>query len=83
VANVSVGLERIPTAFLSVSLSEADAEDTSAPPERRAQAAADVERMIDISAKRRDAVPLASKPWLARFCRRYTIPFAILDEASR
>src|SRR5689334_19587012 len=40
-------LERIPTAFLSVSLSAAGAEDASAPPEKRAQAAADVAKMID------------------------------------
>ena len=39
-------LERIQTAFLSVSLSEAGAEDSTATPRRRAQAAADVERMI-------------------------------------
>ena len=40
-------LQHIPAAFLSVSLSEAGAEDATAPPERRAQAAADVERMIE------------------------------------
>jgi len=40
-------LENMPTAFLSVSLSEAGAEDTTATPEHRAQAAADAERMID------------------------------------
>jgi menaquinone-dependent protoporphyrinogen oxidase len=40
-------LERIPTAFLSLSLSEAGAEDAMAPPEKRAQAAADATRMID------------------------------------
>ena len=39
-------LERTPAAFLSVSLSEAGAEDPAAPPGRRAQSAADVERMI-------------------------------------
>lgn len=39
-------LECMRTAFLSVSLSEAGAEDSTAPPERRAQATADVERMI-------------------------------------
>jgi menaquinone-dependent protoporphyrinogen oxidase len=41
------GLERIPAAFLSVSWSEAGAEDTTAPPERRAQAEDAVRRMID------------------------------------
>lgn len=40
-------LERIPTAFLSVSLSEAGVEDREAPPDRRAQAASDVQRIID------------------------------------
>ncbi|MCU1340265.1 MAG: protoporphyrinogen oxidase [Bryobacterales bacterium] len=40
-------LERIPTAFLSVSLSEAGAEDAMAPPENRARSAADATRMID------------------------------------
>ncbi|HEY1949937.1 MAG TPA: flavodoxin domain-containing protein [Bryobacteraceae bacterium] len=39
-------LKQIPTAFLSVSLSEAGAEDKLAPSERRAQAQADVERII-------------------------------------
>ena len=42
-----VELARIPTAFLSVSLSQAGAEDTAAPSERRAQAAKDAQRMID------------------------------------
>lgn len=41
-------LHEIPTAFVSVSLSEAAAEDTGAPPERRAKAAADVHRMIEM-----------------------------------
>ena len=40
--------ERIPTAFLSVSLSEAGAENATAPQERRAQAAEDAQRMIDL-----------------------------------
>jgi len=39
-------LEQIPAVFLSVSLSEAGVEDPAASPERRAQASADVERMI-------------------------------------
>jgi menaquinone-dependent protoporphyrinogen IX oxidase len=39
-------LEQIPAVFLSVSLSEAGVEDPAATPERRAQASADVERMI-------------------------------------
>lgn len=40
-------LQQIPTLFLSVSLSEASAEDAKASPERRAEAQADVKRMID------------------------------------
>jgi menaquinone-dependent protoporphyrinogen oxidase len=40
-------LELLPTVFLSISLSEAGAEDAAAPPERRGQAAADVQKMID------------------------------------
>ena len=40
-------LELLPTVFLSVSLSEAGAEDAALPPERRGQAAADVQKMID------------------------------------
>lgn len=39
-------LERMPAAFLSVSLSEAGAEDPRATPEARAKSAADVEMMI-------------------------------------
>ena len=44
-------LERIPAVFLSVSLSEAGAEDPAASPEHRARAAADVQRMIDVFLK--------------------------------
>jgi menaquinone-dependent protoporphyrinogen oxidase len=40
-------LEGLPTAFLSVSLTEAGAEDAREPQERRARAAADVKEMID------------------------------------
>jgi menaquinone-dependent protoporphyrinogen oxidase len=40
-------LDRVPTAFLSVSLSEATVEDATAPYDKRAQAAADVKRMVD------------------------------------
>jgi len=39
-------LDRIPTAFLSVSLSEAGAEDTTAPRKCRAQAVLDVRKMV-------------------------------------
>jgi menaquinone-dependent protoporphyrinogen oxidase len=40
-------LEAMASVFLSVSLSEAGAEDNDAPPEKRAQAAADAQRMVD------------------------------------
>ena len=40
-------LEQMPAVFLSVSLSEAGAEDPAASPERRAQAALDVRKMIE------------------------------------
>ncbi|MGH7297397.1 MAG: flavodoxin domain-containing protein [Polyangiaceae bacterium] len=40
-------LDRLPTAFLSVSLSEVDVEDLTAPFERRAKAAEDVKRMVE------------------------------------
>jgi menaquinone-dependent protoporphyrinogen oxidase len=40
-------LEAMPSAFLSVSLSEASVEDDEASPERRASAAGDVRKMID------------------------------------
>jgi menaquinone-dependent protoporphyrinogen oxidase len=40
-------LERIPSGFLSVSLSEAGAEDPEAPAERRAQSAKDAQGMVD------------------------------------
>jgi menaquinone-dependent protoporphyrinogen oxidase len=40
-------LQQIPTLFLSVSLSERTVEDPQAPPEKRAQAEADVARTID------------------------------------
>lgn len=40
-------LEAMPTVFLSISLSEAGAEDLEAPPEKRAAAAADAQRLID------------------------------------
>lgn len=39
-------LQQLPTALLSVSLSQAGAQDTSAPPDRRSQAAADVKSML-------------------------------------
>jgi menaquinone-dependent protoporphyrinogen oxidase len=41
-------LQRLGGAFVSVTLSEAGAEDVRAPIERRQQAAADVQRMIDV-----------------------------------
>jgi menaquinone-dependent protoporphyrinogen oxidase len=47
VKNYRQDLQQLPTAFLSVSLSQAGAQDSAAPEERRRQAAADVKSMID------------------------------------
>ena len=44
-------LERLSAAFVSVSLSEAGAEDEHRPDDRRRQSAADVQRMIDLFVK--------------------------------
>jgi menaquinone-dependent protoporphyrinogen oxidase len=41
-------LHRLATAFVSVTLTEAEAEDVRAPADRRKRAAADAQRMIDI-----------------------------------
>ena len=41
-------LDRLSAAFISVTLSEAGAEDPLASPERRAEAARDAQRMIDV-----------------------------------
>jgi menaquinone-dependent protoporphyrinogen oxidase len=41
-------LERLSAAFLSVTLSEAGAEDHTQPPERRQQSAADAHRMVEV-----------------------------------
>ena len=41
-------LERIPTAFLSISLAEASVENTTAPYDLRAEAAQDVKRLVDV-----------------------------------
>ncbi len=55
-------LHEIPTTFVSVSLSEAGAEDTGAPPERRAKAAADVQKMIDLFLKETGWRPTFIRP---------------------
>jgi menaquinone-dependent protoporphyrinogen oxidase len=55
-------LERMPTAFLSVSLSEADAEDATSPPERRAKAKADAKAMIDAFCQGTGWHPRSVKP---------------------
>jgi menaquinone-dependent protoporphyrinogen oxidase len=55
-------LERMPTAFLSVSLSEAGAEDASSPPERRATAAAEAKAVIDAFFQETGWHPLRVKP---------------------
>lgn len=45
-------LERIPTAFLSVSLAEANVENSTAPYDRRAEAAQDVKKLVDVFCSR-------------------------------
>jgi menaquinone-dependent protoporphyrinogen oxidase len=54
-------LNSMPTAFLSVSLSEAGAEDEKAPPERRAQAALDVQKMTNVFLKETAWHPMRTK----------------------
>jgi menaquinone-dependent protoporphyrinogen oxidase len=56
------GLERIPTAFLSITLSEAGAERTTATPEEHARFAADVQMMIDTFVKQTGWKPGYIKP---------------------
>lgn len=55
-------LERMDAAFLSVSLSEAGAEDRSASPPKRAAAAADANRMIDDFSKETGWKPAHTVP---------------------
>jgi len=55
-------LERLEAAFLSVSLSEAGAEDRTATPEMRRAAAADAERMIDLFVRETEWHPLHALP---------------------
>jgi menaquinone-dependent protoporphyrinogen oxidase len=55
-------LEGLPAAFLSVTLSEAGAERTSATPEERAQASADVQKVIDEFFKQTGWHPKRVKP---------------------
>jgi menaquinone-dependent protoporphyrinogen oxidase len=55
-------LNRMPSAFLSVSLSEAGAENIKAPPDRRAHCAADVKRMIDAFLEETGWHPSRMKP---------------------
>ena len=55
-------LDRIPTAFLSVTLSEAGAERVSATPEEHARFAADVQRVLDDFFEAAEWRPLRMKP---------------------
>jgi menaquinone-dependent protoporphyrinogen oxidase len=57
-----IELERVGAVFVSVTLSEAGAEDPHAPPERRARAAADAQRMIDVFVKETGWKPARSLP---------------------
>lgn len=54
-------LERMPTAFLSVSLEEASVENTTAPYDLRAEAAQDVKRLVDRFCERAELHP--SRIW--------------------
>jgi menaquinone-dependent protoporphyrinogen oxidase len=54
-------LDRMPTAFLSVSLSEAGAEDRTAPLDVRAKAAEDVKRLVETFCRRTGLHP--SRAW--------------------
>jgi menaquinone-dependent protoporphyrinogen oxidase len=65
-------LERIPSAFVSVSLSQAGAQTPDAPAEKRAQAAADVQGMLDELVRRTGWRPARVKPVAgALMYRRY------------
>ena len=55
-------LERVGAVFVSVTLSEAGAEDPHAPAERRARSAADAQRMIDVFVKETGWKPARSLP---------------------
>src|SRR5215813_13085955 len=55
-------LDRIPTAFISVSLSQAGAQDAKQPPERRDEAAADVKKMIELFLRETGWRPSRIKP---------------------
>ena len=57
-----VQLGQIPTAFLSVTLSEAGAERTESSPEQRARSAADVQKMIEDFCRQTGLRPKYVKP---------------------
>ena len=64
--------------FLSVSLSEAGAEDAAAPPERRGQAATDVQKMIGAFLSEPDGIRTRFKPSPERSAIRNTIDCCVL-----
>lgn len=59
-------LEALPTAFISVSLAEAGAEDAARPPELRARAAADSMKVIDAFLVEAAGGRVGSSRWQAR-----------------
>jgi menaquinone-dependent protoporphyrinogen oxidase len=63
-------LERMPTAFLSVSLSEAGVEDQAAPFDRRARSAQDVKRTLDAFCEQTQFHP--SRTWPVAGALLYT-----------
>ena len=63
-------LERMPTAFLSVSLAEAGVEDATAPFDQRAKAAEDVKRTVDLFCAQTGFHPL--RVWPVAGALRYS-----------
>ena len=55
-------LDQVGAVFISVTMSEAGAEDRAAPPDRRQQAAADAQRMIDVFIKETGWTPSRCLP---------------------
>ena len=76
-------LARLSAVFLSVTLSEAGAEDPKAPNERRAQAAADAQRMIDVFIEETDWRPARALPVPGAHLQPLQLHRQVRDEAYR
>ena len=74
-------LERMPTAFLSVSLAEAGVEDATAPFDKRAKAAEDVKRTVDLFCAQTGFHPM--RVWPVAGALRYTQYGVILKMVMR